>query len=69
MPQKKQELFEADPRVLYVSLHRYPFYPNTGSPRECGVGAGTGFNVNIGWSEGGIGDAEYLAAFRQVFEL
>lgn len=49
-----------------MSLHRYPFYPGTGAPHECGVGDGAGFTVNIGWPEGGIGDAEYLAAFRQV---
>jgi histone deacetylase 6 len=61
-----QAMFEDDPRVLYVSLHRYPFYPNTGSPRECGTGRGKGYTVNIGWPEGGVGDAEYLAAFRQL---
>ena len=29
-----QHMFERDPNVLYISLHRYPFYPGTGSPRE-----------------------------------
>jgi acetoin utilization deacetylase AcuC-like enzyme len=61
-----QQIFEDDPRVLYISLHRYPFYPNTGRYSEVGKGAGEGFTVNIGWSEGGVGDVEYLAAFRQI---
>ena len=25
-----QNLFEDDPRLLYISTHRYPFYPSTG---------------------------------------
>ena len=39
-------MFEDDPSVLYVSLHRYPFYPMTGSFKETGVGAGRGYNVS-----------------------
>jgi hypothetical protein len=51
-------------QVLYVSLHRFDhggFYPGTGSASEVGVGPGEGFNVNIPWPYGGMGDAEYLA--------
>lgn len=33
---------------------------------QIGLGAGAGFNVNVAWSHGNMGDAEYLAAFRQV---
>ncbi len=42
--------------MLYVLLHRYPFYPYTGSPRVVGEGEGegAGFTVNVGWSEGGL---------------
>ena len=53
-----------------MSLHRHDhgnFYPGTGGPVECGIGAGVGFNVNIAWAGGlepPMGDAEYLAAFR-----
>jgi len=59
-----------DPRVLYISLHRYStdpgswFYPGTGAKDDVGAGAGTGFNVNIPWHERGGGDADYLAAFE-----
>uniref|UniRef100_A0A3Q2EED3 Histone deacetylase n=1 Tax=Cyprinodon variegatus TaxID=28743 RepID=A0A3Q2EED3_CYPVA len=67
-----QEVFYDDPSVLYISLHRYDdgnFFPGSGSPNEVGVGAGKGFNVNVGWNGGldpPMGDAEYLAAFRAV---
>ena len=45
------------------------FYPGTGSPIECGNGAGLGYNINIAWAGGltsPMGDAEYLAAFRAL---
>ena len=29
-----QEIFWNDPRVLFVSLHQYPFYPGTGAFEE-----------------------------------
>ncbi|XP_067360202.1 histone deacetylase 7-like isoform X2 [Channa argus] len=67
-----QEAFYNDPSVLYISLHRYDdgnFFPGSGHPSEVGMGAGEGFNVNIGWTGGlspPMGDAEYLAAFRTV---
>ncbi|XP_014323876.1 histone deacetylase 7-like [Xiphophorus maculatus] len=67
-----QEAFYDDPSVLYISLHRYDdgnFFPGSGHPNEVGVGAGKGFNVNVGWTGGlepPMGDAEYLAAFRAV---
>lgn len=64
-----QAAFVRDPRVLYVSLHRYEggsFYPGTGGVWEVGEGAGTGSSVNIPWPRGGMGDAEYMAAFDAV---
>ena len=42
-----QEIFEADPRVLFVSTHQWPFYPGTGAADEVGTGAGDGFTVNV----------------------
>jgi len=62
-----QQLFYADPRVLYISLHRYDngnFFPGTGAPAECGIDRGLGFTVNVAWTGAMMGDAEYLAAFR-----
>ncbi|KAJ8047813.1 Histone deacetylase 6 [Holothuria leucospilota] len=65
-----QSILEADPGVLYISLHRFDngfFYPGrSGDPKNVGIGAGTGYNINIAWNNGPMGDAEYLAAFRHV---
>eukprot|EP00501_MAST-03F_sp_TOSAG23-6_P001847 GSMAST32.ASY1.ANO1.1925.1 assembled CDS len=63
-----QHIFDDDPSVLYVSLHRFAegFYPGTGAPTEVGIGAGVGYNLNISWTYGGMGDREYLAAFHRL---
>jgi histone deacetylase 6 len=57
--------------VLYISLHVYKnatFYPNLPDANldYCGEGPGLGKNVNIPWSEHGMGDAEYIHAFQEV---
>ncbi len=61
----KQDVFYADPTVLYFSTHEYPFYPGTGAMDETGTGEGEGTTVNFpmmaGW-----GDEEYLRAFNEV---
>ena len=62
-----QEIFEEDPRVLYVSSHLFPFYPGTGSLSETGRGAGRGFTVNLPMPAG-MGDAEYLRVYREIVE-
>jgi acetoin utilization deacetylase AcuC-like enzyme len=62
-----QHAFERDPGVLYISTHRYPFYPGTGALDETGSGDGEGFTVNIPMS-GGFGDAEYFEAFQRIVE-
>nr|XP_033334353.1 histone deacetylase 6 isoform X1 [Megalopta genalis] len=66
-----QSIFEEDPRVLYISVHRYDngsFFPNSKNANytSVGCGDGEGFNVNIPWNKKGMGDAEYIAAFQQV---
>src|ERR671922_39031 len=50
-----QHMFETDPRVLYISIHRYDngdFYPGgmDGHPKNVGCENGIGRNVNIGWN-------------------
>lgn len=57
--------------VLYVSLHRYDngtFFPSTedAAPDRVGVAKGTGYNVNVAWSGGRMGDSDYLSAFHHV---
>jgi acetoin utilization deacetylase AcuC-like enzyme len=60
-----QAIFYADPRVLYLSSHEFPFYPGTGDRDEVGAGAGTGYTVNLPLPPG-MGDAEYLALYREI---
>lgn len=49
-----QDIFYDDPRVLFISSHRYPFYPGTGGLLEKGHGAGkdTTFNFPVGLPHG-----------------
>lgn len=42
-----QEIFWDNPRVLYASLHEYPFYPGTGSAAETGGSAAPQTTINI----------------------
>lgn len=60
-----QDAFYADPTVLFVSLHQYPFYPGTGSAAEVGEGEGRGFTVNVPLSPTGT-DRTYAEAFERV---
>jgi len=60
-----QHTFESNPNVLYISTHQYPFYPGTGAVDETGVGAGTGFTVNLPIEAGAV-DEDYQAAFQEV---
>jgi len=62
-----QEAFYADPRALYVSSHRFPFYPGTGGLDEVGEGGGRGFTVNLPMPPG-LGDGDYRAAYREIVE-
>jgi acetoin utilization deacetylase AcuC-like enzyme len=59
-----QDMFYADPRVLYVSSHAYPFYPGTGALGEVGEGAGRGFTVNLPLPPA-MGDLEYARVYRE----
>lgn len=69
-----QHMFESDPGILYLSLHRYDngkFYPGgtDPAPSQVGKGAGIGRNVNIAWNTdrtSRVGDAEYIYAFNQI---
>ena len=41
-----QDIFYADGRVGFFSIHRWPFYPGTGDTDETGTGAGLGATFN-----------------------
>jgi acetoin utilization deacetylase AcuC-like enzyme len=61
-----QDIFEADPSVLYLSLHQgRPQYPETGAVEDTGVGEGRGYTVNLPLSVGADG-ATYAAAFERI---
>jgi acetoin utilization deacetylase AcuC-like enzyme len=60
-----QEIFEADPDVLYVSTHQYPCYPGTGAVGEAGTGPGRGRTVNVP-IEPGAGDDDYAHVLDRV---
>jgi acetoin utilization deacetylase AcuC-like enzyme len=58
-----QEIFYESERVGFLSIHRYPFYPGTGSKDETGKGPGLGHTVNIPLPHG-TPRATYQSAFR-----
>lgn len=60
-----EQIFRADGGVLFISLHQFPFYPDTGDAASIGEGNGQGFIVNIPLPEGS-GGAEYKLAFRRL---
>lgn len=48
--------FSSDPRVLYISIHRYQnakFFPcsEEGSHKVTGSGSGEGYTINIPWNK------------------
>jgi acetoin utilization deacetylase AcuC-like enzyme len=57
-----QDIFWEDESVLYVSLHQWPLFPQTGGP---GDGNATTINIPL---PAGAGDRKYAAAFRDVVE-
>ncbi|XP_043829653.1 histone deacetylase 6 isoform X2 [Dromiciops gliroides] len=66
-----QHMFEEDPSVLYVSLHRYDhgtFFPmaEDGASSRVGRGQGEGFNVNVAWNGPRLGDPDYLTAMHHI---
>jgi acetoin utilization deacetylase AcuC-like enzyme len=60
-----QEIFYADPSVLYLSLHQSPLYPGTGATSERGSAEGVGYTVNVPLSAG-AGDNVYAAAVERI---
>ncbi len=57
-----QEIFYADPTVLYISTHQSPLYPGTGSEAEIGEGAGEGYTLNFPMEAGRDND-DYAGVF------
>ena len=60
-----QEMFWRDPRVLYLSIHQFPFYPGTGRHDDVGADAGLGATVNVPLRTGS-GPPDYQHAWERV---
>ena len=60
-----QHSFYDDRSVLYMSTHRYPFFPGTGWYDEVGEMEGRGFTVNVPLSNG-MDDVDYIHVFREI---
>ncbi len=59
-----QDTFYDDPRVLFVSLHQWPFYPGTGAIDEIGHGDARGTTINVPLPAGTTGDV-----YRDAIDL
>jgi acetoin utilization deacetylase AcuC-like enzyme len=64
-----QDVFYADPRALFFSIHRFGmgFYPGSGDADETGEGAGLGYTLNVPLRYG-TSRPDYRAAFRSALE-
>ena len=59
------DVFHADPGVLFCSIHESPLYPGTGPASDVGSGAGTGYTVNLP-VPGGSGDDVFCSLVEHV---
>jgi len=60
-----QEIFWREASVMYLSLHRFPFYPGTGRESETGAGLGEGMTLNVPLP-GGTSEEEYIDVFEEA---
>jgi len=58
-----QDIFYADPSVMFFSTHQSPWYPGTGAVNEKGEGRGEGSTINCPFSAG-AGREQILGAFQ-----
>jgi acetoin utilization deacetylase AcuC-like enzyme len=59
------DIFHADPDILYVSIHESPLYPGTGPASDVGSGAGEGYTVNLP-VPAGSGDGAWCSLVEHV---
>ncbi len=60
-----QDEFDADPAVMYISTHQYPYYPGTGYWNETGKRYGRGSIVNVPLG-GGVGDEGFARILQEL---
>jgi acetoin utilization deacetylase AcuC-like enzyme len=59
------DIFHADPDVVFISIHEFPLYPGTGPARDVGSGAGVGRTVNLP-VPGGSGDGAFAGLVEHL---
>uniref|UniRef100_A0A0K8RID6 Putative histone deacetylase hdac6 protein n=1 Tax=Ixodes ricinus TaxID=34613 RepID=A0A0K8RID6_IXORI len=64
-------MFYDNPKVLYLSVHRYEhgeFWPELRESNfnYVGKGEGAGHNINIPLNKVGMGNADYMAIFNNI---
>jgi acetoin utilization deacetylase AcuC-like enzyme len=64
-----QQIFYADPTVLFVSSHQFPFWPGSGAADERGSGAGLGYTVNLPLPLGATDDDVLDRYAREAFPV
>ncbi|HEY3726917.1 MAG TPA: histone deacetylase [Solirubrobacteraceae bacterium] len=57
------DIFAADPRVLFCSIHQSPLWPGSGAASDVGTGDGRGFTVNLP-----VGAGSDDAVFRSLVD-
>ena len=60
-----QNIFYDSDKVLYFSVHQFPFYPGTGSLKELGYAGGLGYTLNVPCPSM-LGDEDYLRIFTEI---
>jgi acetoin utilization deacetylase AcuC-like enzyme len=60
-----QDIFYADPTVLYTSLHQFPWYPGTGRAEDRGDPGASGSTVNVPVAAGTDG-SRWLELFDEL---
>jgi acetoin utilization deacetylase AcuC-like enzyme len=60
-----EEIFRADPTVLFCSIHQSPLYPGSGPASSVGTGPGEGYTVNLP-VPGGSGDTVWRSLVEHV---
>ncbi|MGE5356164.1 MAG: histone deacetylase family protein [Deltaproteobacteria bacterium] len=56
-------IFYDTDKVMFMSMHQHPAFPNSGHPGNIGTGAGEGFNINIAMPAGS-GDDIFMDAIK-----
>jgi acetoin utilization deacetylase AcuC-like enzyme len=62
-----QDIFYADPSVLFISTHQEGIYPGTGAADETGTAEGEGFNLNVPLLAN-AGDRAFARVLAEVIE-